>query len=237
MIDPQLPAQPSAAPPQRDDTVPAPSPPIGLAVAVIVMSWVWVAWLIVLGCAGLASQEVWRDAVERQLAYEETAFVPFDFVYLPVRGYLAAAFVVVSLWLHRSLRFAEAHHPGYRFRLSVAWTWFGWLIPVLSLWFPALVTADIWRATLRRPTPWFFGVWWGCWLALLWLSWTVEGWLGGVLGWDALGEEAMLAGGAYLICAVLAAFSCSAWTVIVVRVRRGQVALAAQSALPPSSMG
>ncbi|MFE7508106.1 DUF4328 domain-containing protein [Promicromonospora sp. NPDC057488] len=238
MIDPEVPAQASGALPQPGGTVPAPPPPpTGLAVTVIVLGWIWVAWLVVLGFAGLASQETWRDAVAQGLPYDATDQTAFDLAYMPVRVYLLAVLVVVALWLHRGRRFAEAYAPGYRYRLALAWTWLGWVVPLLSLWFPVLAVADVLRATSRRGLGWILVPWWGCWLVMLWFSWTIEGWLGGFLGSDVLGDEALLVGGGYLLCAVLAAFSCSAWTVIVVRVRRGQLALATQSALPPPSMG
>ncbi|WP_454854496.1 DUF4328 domain-containing protein [Promicromonospora soli] len=200
-------------------------PPTGLAVAVIVMGWVWVAWLVVLGFAADASEDTWRDAVERGLSYADTASAPFDLAYVPVRGYLAATFVVVSLWLHRSRRFAQAHNPDYRFRLSIAWTWFGWVVPLLLLWFPALAVTDVWKATLRRRVGWLLVPWWGCWLVMLWFSWTAEGWLGGVFGRDVLTDDAMVVGDSYLLSAMIAAISCWAWTVIVVRIRRAQLAL------------
>lgn len=94
-------------------------PPTGLAVAVIVMGWTWVAWLVVLGFAADASEETWRHAVERQLTYHDTAASLFDVFYLPVRGFVVATFVVVSIWLHQSRRFAEAYDPGYRYRLAI----------------------------------------------------------------------------------------------------------------------
>jgi hypothetical protein len=218
---------PSAGAPLPDAVVlPHPRPPTGLAVAVIVMSWIWVAWLVVLGFAADASEDVWRDAVERGLPYADTDPAPFAMAYLPVRGFLVAAFVVMSLWLNRSRRFAEAHNPGFRFFLPAAWTWLCWVVPLVSLWFPAWVVTDVWRATLRRRVAWFRFPWWGCWLLMLWLSWTAEDWRGGIGGIGVLGDEVLLVGESYIACAVLAALSCWAWTAIVLRIRRGQQMLA-----------
>jgi len=203
-----------------------PRPPTGLAVAVIVLGWIWVAWLVVLGFAADASEDTWREAVERGLSYDDTDPTVFDLAYLPVRGYLLAVLVVGSLWLHQSRRFAESQGGDYRFRLAIAWTWLGWVVPLLMLWFPALAVTDVWRATLRRRLGWILLPWWGCWLVLLWLSWTAEGWRGGVLGGDVLQDQVLVVGESYIFGAVFAAFACWAWTVIVVRIRRAQLALA-----------
>ncbi|MFD6447631.1 DUF4328 domain-containing protein [Promicromonospora sp. NPDC060204] len=236
MIDPQLPWEPSAAPSQPARTAPLRRPPTELAVAVIVLAWVWVAWLVVLGFAGDASEETWRVAVDRGLSYDDTDPTVFDAAYLPVRLYLVAVLVVASLWLHQSRRFAEALGVGHRFRLSIVWTWLGWVVPLLQLWFPALAVSDVWRATLRRRLGWVLLPWWGCWLVMLWLSWTAEGWRGGVLGGDVLQDEVLVVSESYVFAAILAAISCWAWTVIVLRVRRAQLDLAsAEFGAPPTS--
>lgn len=206
--------------------VAVPRPPTGLAVAVIVLGWIWVAWLVVLGFAADASEDTWREAVQRGLSYDDTAPTVFDLAYLPVRGYLLAVLIVGSLWLHQSRRFAEAHGVGHRFRLAIVWTWLGWVVPLLMLWFPALAVTDVWRATLRRRLGWILLPWWGCWLVLLWLSWTAEGWRGGVLGGDVLQDQVLVVGESYIFGAVFGAFACWAWTVIVLRIRRAQLALA-----------
>jgi hypothetical protein len=207
-----------------------PRPPTGLAVAVIVIGWIWVAWLVVLGFAADASEGIWRDAVERELPYADTAPGPFAIAYLPVRGFLVAAFVVVSLWLHQSRRFAKAHNPGAWFSWPIAWTWLGWVVPLVSLWFPVWVVTDVWRATLHRRVAWYLFPWWGCWLLMLGFSWGAEDRLGGFARIGVLGDDVLLMGEQYIACAVLGLFSCWAWTAIVLRIRRGQIALASGAA-------
>jgi hypothetical protein len=197
-------------------------PPTGLAVAVIVMGWVWVVWFVVLGFAADASEDVWREAAERELRYSDTGWVPFDLAYLPVRPFVVATFIVVSLWLHQSRRFVQVRGLRYRFRLPIVWTWLGWFVPIVSLWFPVRVVRDTWEATLRRRVAGLLVPWWGCWLLMSWIAWMTETWLGGVARRDVLGEEVRSVGESYIVCAVLAMFGCWAWTVIVMRIRRGQ---------------
>lgn len=212
------------------DAVTGRRPPTGLAVAVIVMGWTWVAWLVVLGVAADASEGIWRDAVDKGLTYQDSAFAPFALFNLPVRPFLVAAFVVVALWLHRSRRFAEEHNPRSWFSLPIAWAWLGWVVPLVSLWFPAWMVSDVWRATLRRHVAWYVFPWWGCWLLMLLLSLTAVDRLGGFAGIGVLEDDVLLMSEQYIASAVLGLFACWAWTAIVMRIRRGQLAIASGSA-------
>ncbi|WP_419703152.1 DUF4328 domain-containing protein [Promicromonospora sp. NFX87] len=198
--------------------------------AVIVLGWTWVAWLVVLGAAADASEEIWRDAVDKGLTYQESGAAPFVLATLPVPPFLVAVFVVVGLWLHRSRRFGEEHSPRSWFSLRIAWTWLGWVVPLVSLWFPAWVVSDVWRATLRRRVAWYLFPWWGCWLLMLLLAFTAVNRLGGSAGNGVLDDRVLLMSEQYIASAVLGLFACWAWTAIVMRVRRGQLALAGGSA-------
>jgi Domain of unknown function (DUF4328) len=63
----------------------------------------------------------------------------------------------------------NAEHRGYRQRRARGWTFWGWMVPVVNLWFPFQLMGDIWRAGLppagRRKTAWLVAGWWICWLA------------------------------------------------------------------------
>ncbi|GAA1273674.1 hypothetical protein Psi02_04510 [Planotetraspora silvatica] len=88
-----------------------------------------------------------------------------------------AAFLV---WLYRARKNAEplALWPH---RLSTPWLFFGWVVPVVSFWFPKQIMDDIWAsskpgglhlapnfgAARRSGLIW---AWWLAWLAAVWAS-------------------------------------------------------------------
>jgi hypothetical protein len=77
--------------------------------------------------------------------------------------FLGIGFVV---WFHRAR--VNAEHRGWRQRRARAWTFWGWVIPVINLWFPFQLMGDIWRAGLpedrREKTAWPLVAWWTTWL-------------------------------------------------------------------------
>ncbi|NYK37261.1 DUF4328 domain-containing protein, partial [Salmonella enterica subsp. enterica serovar Typhimurium] len=72
----------------------------------------------------------------------------------------------------RARRLAEALAPGFAHQRGPAWTWLGWIVPVVGLWFPYQVVRDIVRNAWRDP--WGdqrrrldLGLWWGAWVVAL----------------------------------------------------------------------
>ncbi len=83
---------------------------------------------------------------------------------LAVNGIFIAVYLVGTLWLLRSYDFATLVDPAFHMRRSRAWTWLGWWVPIVSLWFPFQIVDDVRRATAKgeaRPSP---TVWWAAWL-------------------------------------------------------------------------
>jgi len=79
------------------------------------------------------------------------------------------AFVFAILfvgWFRRARINAERH--GYRQRRARGWTFWGWIVPIVNLWFPFQLMGDMWRAGLpaerRGRTAWLPAIWWTCWL-------------------------------------------------------------------------
>lgn len=74
--------------------------------------------------------------------------------------------IVFVVWFRRARINAEGH--GYRQRRARGWAFWGWIVPVVNLWFPFQIMGDIWRAGLppadRRKTAWLPALWWTCWL-------------------------------------------------------------------------
>jgi Domain of unknown function (DUF4328) len=74
--------------------------------------------------------------------------------------------IVFVVWFRRARINAEGH--DYRQRRARGWAFWGWIIPIVNLWFPFQVMGDIWRAGLpeakRRKIAWLPALWWTCWL-------------------------------------------------------------------------
>jgi hypothetical protein len=157
----QHPTQPrDAYPPQRRDQPrkPLPEPPAALAVAVVVAA----CCLLFVELAELA---VLLVSANRGDAGGGTR-AGFDPNGVTVTGlFLFAAYLAACSWLQASRRFAEAANPAARFAHGVGWTWLGWWVPVVFLWFPYQGVRDVRNAVLpdgERRTG--LGWWWACWL-------------------------------------------------------------------------
>lgn len=64
---------------------------------------------------------------------------------------ILAVFVVFLIWFYLARTNVDTY-PDRRARtLSSGWSVGGWFCPVVNLWFPMLITRDIWRASDPRP--------------------------------------------------------------------------------------
>jgi hypothetical protein len=77
------------------------------------------------------------------------------------------AMVMFVVWFYRARVNAEGH--GWPQRQSRVWTITAWFVPLVNLWFPFQIMADIWRAGLpteaRANRAILPGIWWTCLLA------------------------------------------------------------------------
>ena len=71
-----------------------------------------------------------------------------------------------AVWLRRAR--INAEHRGWRQRRARGWTFWGWILPVVSLWIPFQIMGDIWRAGIparqRHKIAWLPALWWATWL-------------------------------------------------------------------------
>lgn len=68
-------------------------------------------------------------------------------------------------WLVRARDNARAL-SGERPRYSWPWVYLGWIVPVVNLWVPRGIVADVYRASAPdEPLPRALNWWWGLWLA------------------------------------------------------------------------
>jgi len=74
--------------------------------------------------------------------------------------------ILFVMWFRRAR--INAEHRGWRQRRARGWTFWRWIVPIVSLWFPFQIMGDIWRAGLparqRRNTAWLPALWWTTWL-------------------------------------------------------------------------
>jgi len=74
--------------------------------------------------------------------------------------------ILFVVWFRRARINAERH--DYRQRRARGWAFWGWIVPIVNIWFPYQIMGDIWRAGLpvqqRRKTAWLPALWWTCWL-------------------------------------------------------------------------
>lgn len=94
---------------------------------------------------------------------------PLAWLYLIVGfagfGLAIAAWICTSIWLSRARRNVEALRPEAPQKRSAIWVTLGWVIPIVSFWFPYQVVRDIGTtpATDTEPSrqPPLLGWWWG----------------------------------------------------------------------------
>ncbi len=77
------------------------------------------------------------------------------------------AWVATCVWLSRARRNAVTMHPGSKQVRGKAWVWWGWLVPVVCLWFPYQVVRDVVTALRSDGSPRRLGVWWSAWVVYI----------------------------------------------------------------------
>jgi hypothetical protein len=74
--------------------------------------------------------------------------------------------ILFVVWFRRAR--INAEQSTWRQRRARGWAFWGWIVPIVSLWFPFQIMGDIWRAGLpeaqRRRTAWLPALWWTTWL-------------------------------------------------------------------------
>lgn len=153
---------------------------------------------------------------------------------------LAAAAGVASLvWLWRVRRNAERMSATPHRRREL-WVWLAWFVPVVQLWFPYQVVADVWRASEpthprelalpARPTPRWLPVWWVTFVASVGVERYIDHeWAADVITGADLTRLAQWE----TLDAVLVLVAARLWTQVVRSVRRDQTDRAHRLAMRP----
>ncbi|MGF0116404.1 DUF4328 domain-containing protein [Promicromonospora sp. Marseille-Q5078] len=152
--------------------------PTGLATATIAMAAVWTVLQLALLATSLGAVAPDDGALASggSSAAVRTAYDVLGSVTVPVQ---VATFVVACLWLQQCRATATALSPSVRQVRRPVWVWLGWVVPVVSLWFPFQVVRDVRAAAVGTPASTAstastasrgLGGWWACWLVGLWAS-------------------------------------------------------------------
>ncbi|MET8450198.1 DUF4328 domain-containing protein [Streptomyces sp. NPDC005209] len=134
--------------------------------ALLLAALAWVAravWEIRLAMAGepASGPPDQGEGVHRPLTALEDSY----HLVTTVGGVAALVCAVAFLsWLWRvrdngtALSGAAPRYAGY-------WVYLGWIVPIVNLWVPRGLVADVWQATAPgRRAPLSLNVWWGLWL-------------------------------------------------------------------------
>ncbi|WP_407318266.1 DUF4328 domain-containing protein [Isoptericola halotolerans] len=148
---------------------PVPAAPTGLAAWTIGLACAWTALqALVLVLSPAAAEEYARALGAGGSSMDVfTAYDEIGLLLLPVQ---VAVFVVGCLWLQRSRAIAVAGSPHVRQVRGAVWVWLGWVVPVVSLWFPFQVVRDVRAGTVGTRRAGGLGLWWACWLVSLWAA-------------------------------------------------------------------
>ncbi|WP_433526781.1 DUF4328 domain-containing protein [Nocardia pseudovaccinii] len=117
----------------------------------------------------------WIDLSDFERSWQDHQQMPEEWSSDSLTGVVASllllgAGIVVIVWLWLARRNAEALCAA-RHRLAIGWVIGGWFCPVVNLWFPHMILADVVRASdprtpadardlRRRPTGVLVTVWW-----------------------------------------------------------------------------
>ncbi|MGJ7441973.1 DUF4328 domain-containing protein [Aquipuribacter sp. MA13-6] len=157
---------------------PAPSfrPVTTLGRAVVGVGAVWLLLALVGAFLSVPASDAFAQTA---LTGGAQPFLAYDGVVLLAVVAQLVALVLTALWLTAVRRNVEQVAPGSQ-RRGAVWTWLGWLVPVVSLWFPYQVVADAGRASTRRALA--YGGWWAAFLVALGLQNVAGQLIGGFTG-------------------------------------------------------
>ncbi|MEI5672084.1 MULTISPECIES: DUF4328 domain-containing protein [unclassified Nocardioides] len=135
------------------------SAPTGLAAATITLAVVLTLLQLATTALQLTTNDVEDDRIPVLLALGLTAVL--------TSPALVAAWVVTAWWLHVCRSNVDQIGPPMTHARSPVWVWLGWVVPVVSFWFPYQLVRDVQDAGRRerRATP--LGLWWTGWIVYL----------------------------------------------------------------------
>jgi cytochrome bd-type quinol oxidase subunit 2 len=139
----------------------------GLQQAVLALSGLYALMSVLTAALAPSAERAMQEAADagRDSLGQFTAYDAVGALALPLT---VGVWVVTCLWLSRARQNAALLRPDGQ-RRSPAWVWLGWIIPIVSFWFPYQVVTDILRTTapaVGDTAPARTGPWWGSWLVV-----------------------------------------------------------------------
>jgi hypothetical protein len=102
-------------------------------------------------------------------ATTEFSFSTAEIIALAASPVLIGVWVVTSLWLSRAMDNALILRPDGQ-RRTRGWAWFGWILPIVYLWFPKQILDDSAAATAPAAgdtRPFRTNLYWSLWVTAL----------------------------------------------------------------------
>lgn len=165
---PSEPAQPLGwGPPQPPPPSMVPTKPgRGLPLAAALIAVVWTVYEVVHTVFAYAAQDDYLNAADRGEAAWEV-WTAYDLISIVWPFISIAAYVVVCLWLYQIRSHLDVVRPDAQHARRKGWVWAGWLVPIVSFWFPFQIVRDILTALRASSSGMLLGWWWAFWLLTL----------------------------------------------------------------------
>ena len=200
----------------------------GLGTAVLVVSGLLVLTDVASALTSFSAVDAYEAAVAEGRD-PMLVFTAHDGLTLVRFAVLVAVWVIGSLWLSRAQRNAIALEPR-EVRRSPAWSWLGWVVPIVSFWFPKQIVDDSWRVAARRTggAPGRTWMWWLLWLVYLILLNVATRLV------DDYPESSGISPGLEVTIACVSALAMAAWVPIVLGLSRAHERLLGGPVAPPA---
>lgn len=212
---PYAPPPPPPPTPWPYATGPRAAAPTALAIATVALSVLFAAVTVIRSLTAWSAADDYREAyADGQRSID--VFTWYDGLSLLILPVMVAVYVVACLWLQEARKETD---PARHTRRS-AWVWFGWWVPIVSLWFPYQVVRDI-RDGSGDAYRTGLGLWWASWLITLSLGRVSSALVDDESTVDALPTVETIE-------AIACVLACVLWCRIVLSITNGQKTLLAQ---------
>lgn len=211
------PAQTPMTPPAPQwSSLPTVNPSRGLAMAAIAAAGLVLLLDLALAIASFPAAAAFSEAIDGG-GTPDDVLTAYDLLGLLMIPALLLAWALTALWLGRARTNVATIRPGFHFRRSPAWDWLGWLVPIVSLWFPLQIVGDLSKGSspAMKEHRWL-GAWWAAWLVSV-----IAGQFGDRLV-TAGGSSVEMLPTLALIAAVASAAAFGLWVKIVLSIVRDQ---------------
>jgi len=160
---PGPPAAPDALPPPPQGQPGAVASTHGLAVGAALTAIVVTVIEVVEVPLAWAAQDAYLEAADAGKSALDV-WTAYDTFGLPWFLAVIASFVVTCIWLTRVRTNVELTRPEVNHARSKGWVWGGWIVPIVSLWFPFQIIRDVTQPLRQALSIGFLGWWWAFWL-------------------------------------------------------------------------